>query len=126
MKNAILFCFSIMFYLNLNAQQGYDTTVKAMVNGMSGGSFEMFTDPDYPCCYVYCSDSTYKIISCTVSMTIKGDLIEQDLKEGKSTASTLYNFGNLRSGDKIYYSNIKARTPDNRIVKLKPITFYVE
>jgi hypothetical protein len=98
-----------------------DTSLKAVVGNMSGGivfADSLFLIADK----LHCSDTSYKIISFTLSMNVKGDLIEENINGDMYTAQTIKNLNNM-TGDKIYFTNIRVKSPDGNTVKLKSIIF---
>jgi gliding motility-associated protein GldM len=71
-------------------------------------------------------DITFKIISFTFYVNVKGDLIEESCTSGNMlTASMLSKISRATSGTKIYFEDIKAVGPDGIIRTLSPINIKV-
>jgi len=67
-------------------------------------------------------DGTYFVInSYTMTMSVKGDLIEKSVAGNKLTVEMIKLIQNAPKGAKIYFENIKAVGPDGKTRTLSSI-----
>jgi hypothetical protein len=117
-KAFILLGICFLFCFNSFSQQNTDSTLKATISGISGGKISIST---FFISDIICTDTNYVICSYTISMTIKGDLIEKNINGNRLTAELVNYLNDLRIGDKIYFTKIKAKSTDNKTINLPSV-----
>ena len=70
-------------------------------------------------------DVEYKVVSYSVSAIIAGYSIEIINVGAKFNQETISLIKRLKSGQKIYFENIKVKYPDNRIKVIDPLIYKI-
>ncbi|MBN2892891.1 MAG: hypothetical protein JXL97_13570 [Bacteroidales bacterium] len=71
-------------------------------------------------------DLSFPVTEFTVSATIDGVIQESNSTSSAITEEQKEIFRQLKSGDKVYFENIKALAPDGTIRELNPLMFKIE
>jgi gliding motility-associated protein GldM len=83
----------------------------------SGGLIPVMKDFDF--------ELFFTITSFTMSINVKGDLIEKSATGNKLTAEMIFLINQAQKGSKIYFEDIKAVGPDGKIRTLSPVNLKV-
>jgi hypothetical protein len=124
---AFLF-FTICLNATLNAQQKTDTIQKANLGDLpyaticnvNGGkiALDILVKADS----LICSNNNYKIISFTM-IKIQGELLSNS---NCLTTDMKKSIGQMKSGNKLFFNDIKAKSPVGKIVVLNPIILKIK
>ena len=70
-------------------------------------------------------DLTFQIVEYTVSATLSGSLAEERVQGAAMTAKAKEIVGKVKTGQKVYLENIKAKGPDGKVQAIGTLAFKV-
>ncbi len=70
-------------------------------------------------------DLTFQIVEYTVSATLSGSLAEERVQGAAMSSKAKEIVGKVKTGQKVYLENIKAKGPDGKVQAIGTLAFKV-
>lgn len=120
-----LSCFFLVSNKTLKAQDTIQKSTKsnlpiASIGGVTGGMIAMDTLKNAGS--LICSEKNYTVISFTMFR----NMIEYSSSDNMLTSEMKKSIKEIKSGDKLYFENIKVKSPEGNLVVLSPIILKVK